>query len=141
MSHNLFEPWTIPDEAIYAVGADPSSACPKRIAGESRQQWSVCSWAADWFLLTIFVTARTVAELAKVTVGPGSERVRVPGRDDACTYIHCDYGPNAIGDLTFPVAAGLIIIRVATRVDSVAPEDPRVTAARIAIVLNRYLPQ
>jgi hypothetical protein len=136
----LFDPCSLPPEAIYAAGADPETARRHNICGPPRDRWRICTWEGDWFLLTVYVTAHTMAELAKVTVNHAFTRTALPGREGACTYIECDYGPNAIGDLSFPFAAGVIIIRVATRRDALPPESPLVTAGRIAKILNRHLP-
>lgn len=137
---DLFKPWSIPAEAMRAAGVDPETAEPNRVPGAPWHHWQICTWSANWYFLTIFVTTHTLHEVKQVPVNHGFVEVEIPNRN-AYSYVHGSPDRNTLGDIVFAVTGGTVHIRVATKITATAQEDPRATALRIASLLNEYLPR
>jgi len=107
--------------------------------GVRKQGWNVCTWADDWYFMTVFATTYGIddvranpnnTEFAPVTVG---ER-------DAFTYREVTDREREACDVAFGNADESVLIRVAKKGSRDAAEDPCVVAVRTSIALNAHLP-
>ncbi|WP_028479002.1 DUF3558 domain-containing protein [Nocardia sp. CNY236] len=94
----LYDPCTIPDEAVLAAGVDPKTK-ESGIEGRPRSGWEICGWYNDDFALTVYSSARTIrdygakarnADFQSVTIAgrPGEQfRVDADNRDFKCDVV------------------------------------------------------
>lgn len=139
----LFDPCTLPDEALHAIGVDPATAEPD-FFGVQSEGWEVCAWEADWYFVTVAATDVTVEEFRSRPKNTEFRPVTV-GTRDAYTFRSIYPSEEALCDLTYPSSRGSVVIRASAKGtergrEGGLPEDPCVVTLRTAITLDPYIP-
>ena len=134
----LFNPCTLPDDALRTVNVDPATAAADFLGVQS-EGWELCSWRSDWYFLSIFTTDTTIEELRARPKNTDFRTVQV-GVRDSVTFRSIYESEADQCDLTYPSAAGTVIIRVSTRGTKEQLEDPCDVSVRTARVLDSYIP-
>lgn len=133
-----FDPCLLPDEALVAAGVDPSTQDPD-FMGVRKQGWNVCTWAADWYFLTVFATDHGIDE---VRANPNNTELApvAVGSRDAFTYREVTDRNRERCDVAFGTTDESVLIRVAKKGSRDAEEDPCAVVVRTANELGPYLP-
>lgn len=134
----LFDPCTLPDDALRNVNVDPATAAADFLGVQS-EGWELCSWRSDWYFLSIFTTDTTVEELRTRPKNTDFRPVEV-GTRDAVTFRSIYESEADLCDLTYPSSAGTVIIRVSTRGTKEQLEDPCAVSVRTARALDSFIP-
>jgi len=138
-SANLFQACgKIPDDAVRAAGADPSTA--EENASGHQDGWQRCGWTANWFYLEAVATSHTMDEIEQNSLFHDFKQVNLPNRT-GFTFLEGDDPQNPKCDLGFSTSNGSMLITVDTKGGVKPQDDPCVVALRSAGVLNQYLPQ
>jgi len=127
----------IPDDAVKAVGADPSTA-EQNPAGP-RPGWELCSWTASWYFLEVVATNHPMDDLRQDSLFHGFKQVELPGRD-AYTFLEGDDQQHPRCDLGFGIAAGSILVTIDTKGGNSPQEDPCGKALSVAGTIDQFLP-
>ncbi|WP_420752090.1 DUF3558 family protein [Rhodococcus sp. O3] len=134
----LFDPCTLPDEALHAIGVDPATESPD-FMGVQSEGWEVCDWEADWYYISVFTTDVTVEEFRERPRTADFRAVDVGGRN-AHTFRSTAESQRGLCDLVYPTAQGTVLIRVDTKADEQIREDPCTVVLRAAITLDTHIP-
>ena len=140
----LFDPCTLPDEALHAIGVDPATAEPD-FFGVQSEGWEVCAWEADWYFVTVAATDVTVEEFRSRPSNTDFQSVTVGARD-AVTFRSIHEIDRGFCDLIYPISEGTVLIRASTKGTELfhedgIREDPCVVAVRTAITLDPHVPE
>ncbi|MDV2477625.1 DUF3558 domain-containing protein [Rhodococcus zopfii] len=139
----LYDPCTLPDDALHAIGVDPASTAPD-FFGVQSEGWEVCAWEADWYFVTVAATDVTVEEFRARPKNTDFRSV-VVGARDAYSFRSIYESEQALCDLAYPSARGTLLIRASAKGtergrEEGLPEDPCAVTLRTAITLDPYIP-
>ncbi|MBH0118368.1 DUF3558 family protein [Rhodococcus sp. CX] len=140
----LFDPCTLPDEALHAIGVDPATESPD-FMGVQSEGWEVCGWEADWFYVTVFTSDVTVEEFRTRPRTTDFRPVEV-GNREAWTFRSTADSQRGLCDLVYPSSQGTVLIRAGAQGTELMSkdgmrEDPCVIAVRAATTLDPYVPE
>ncbi|MGW0022060.1 DUF3558 domain-containing protein, partial [Rhodococcus sp. NPDC003382] len=135
----LFDPCTLPDDALRSVSVDPLTERPG-FAGAQSEGWAVCAWEGEWYFLSIFTTDISVEELRARPKNTDFRSVTV-GKREAVTFRSVYEIQNDLCDLAYPTSQGTVIIRVNTKANLAPQEDPCAISLRTAIDLDPRIPE
>lgn len=139
----LFDPCTLPVDALRGIGVDPATAAPD-FFGVQSEGWEVCAWEADWYFVTVATTDMTVAEFRTRPKNTDFRPVTV-GTRDAYTFRSIYESEQALCDLTYPSSRGTLLIRASAKGtergrEGGLPEDPCDVTVRTALTLDPFIP-
>lgn len=134
----LYDPCTLPDDALHAIGVDPASA-ESDFVGVQSEGWEVCDWEADWFYITVFTTDVTVEEFRARPRTADFRAVDV-GTRDAHTFRSTAASQLGLCDLVYSSSRGTVLIRADTQANEQIREDPCTVVLRTAVTLDPYIP-
>ncbi|MFC3965783.1 DUF3558 domain-containing protein [Nocardia jiangsuensis] len=135
----LFDPCTLPDEAIRAAGANPARRDDNPL-GTKRTKWTGCSWGADQYALRVFATTISVTEFRENMNFDGFAPIAVPGRD-AHSFHETYPSPDDNCSIVYPSPKGTINFYVTYDFGSTVAEEPCSLVLRAATALDPYLPR
>ncbi|MFR9772195.1 DUF3558 domain-containing protein [Nocardia sp. SC052] len=125
----LFNPCTgIPDDALRSAGVDPATE-EAGIAGVPQSGWEICNWEGPKYFVSVFSTARTVAEFEKKPGNIEFRDVTVAGRVGRQFKVE-GASKNLLCDVVFAARQGAVQLRVSNKATISSPEDP-------CVILNR----
>lgn len=134
----LFDPCTLPDDALHAIGVDPTTESPD-FMGVQSEGWEVCGWEADWFYITVFTTDVTVEEFRARPRTADFRAVDV-GTRDAHTFRSTAESQRGLCDLVYSSAQGTVLFRADTKANEQIRDDPCTVVLRTAVILDSYIP-
>ncbi|WP_068161065.1 DUF3558 family protein [Rhodococcus phenolicus] len=140
----LFDPCTLPDDALHSIGVDPETESPD-FMGVQSEGWEVCGWEADWFYITVFVTDATVEEFRARPRTTDFRSVDL-GNREASTFRSTADSQRGLCDLVYASSRGTVLIRAGAqgtelmRGDGMR-EDPCALVLRAATTLDPYIPE
>ncbi len=105
----LFDPCTLPDDALHSIGVDPETESPD-FMGVQSEGWEVCGWEADWFYITVFVTDATVEEFRARPRTTDFRSVDL-GNREASTFRSTADSQRGLCDLVYASSRGTVLIR------------------------------
>ncbi|WP_197027741.1 DUF3558 family protein [Rhodococcus sp. UNC23MFCrub1.1] len=76
----LWDPCTIPSDAIAAAGVNPEYIDSGRF-DQDNNEWRYCSFRQDWFVLTVFSTANPLQEISDAVQADNPVEASVNGRE------------------------------------------------------------
>ncbi|MEV6323103.1 DUF3558 domain-containing protein [Nocardia sp. NPDC051787] len=135
----LYNPCTIPDDAIRAAGVDPASQ-ESGIGGVPQSGWEICAWKGDQYAITVYSSARSIddyrgkpgnVEFQNVTIARrAGEQFRVAGgsKDLKC-------------DVVFTTAQGSVQIALVNLPGVDGLPDPCKSLPAVAAQLIPHLPK
>lgn len=136
----LFDPCTgIPDSALTAAGVDPATK-ESGIAGVHQSGWEICNWKGSKYYVTVFSTARTVAEFEHKEGNVDFQDVTVAGRKGRQFKV-AGASKDLGCDVLFPAAQGVLQLRVLNKASLDNPEDPCKELYRVGDAIVPVLPQ
>ncbi|MBB5912490.1 hypothetical protein BJY24_001357 [Nocardia transvalensis] len=136
----LFDPCTaLPDDALRAAGVDPAT---KQIgaAGVHQSGWEICGWDAPQYSITVYSSARTVADYEKRPDYGDFKDVTFAGR--AGRQFRSHGGTDDLGcEVVFPTAQGTIQISLLNSAVLDNLPSPCTLLPETAAALVPYLPK
>ncbi|WP_169811508.1 DUF3558 domain-containing protein [Nocardia harenae] len=135
----LFDPCTLPDDAIRAAGANPERRDDKAL-GTKRTNWTGCSWGADQYALRVLATTRGIDEFRDNANFGGFGPITIPGRD-AYSFHEKVPTPDDNCSIVYPTPRGTIDFYVTYNLSTTVAEEPCTLALRAATALDPYLPR
>lgn len=134
----LWDACTLPESAIAATGADPSTK-DANPAEAQFPKWRGCSWRTSNYFLIVGAAASTMAEVRANSSFTNIKDVTVPGRQ-AVSY---NQGSTDTCYVNFATAKGVADIAVNKMygVPNPDPEDACTIAAQAAVTLNSSIPK
>lgn len=133
----LWDPCTLPDSAIAATGADPSTKDDNPGAAHF-PRWRGCRWHTSSYFLTIGSASSTMAEIHANSSFTNLKDVNVPGRRSAVSY---NEGVATDCYVDFPTSKGIADVSISKYPDVATSEDPCALAVRAASTLNSSIPK
>ncbi|MFD4182467.1 DUF3558 domain-containing protein [Rhodococcus sp. NPDC058514] len=134
-----FDPCTIPDEALRAVGVDPATEDPD-IFGVQATGWEVCKWTGDWFGLSVFSTTQPIDEIKTNPRNTEFTPVGI-GTRGAITYRETSDTRRENCDVAFGIEDGSVMVRIHGMVSRPALREPCEMAVLTATTLDPHLPR
>jgi hypothetical protein len=135
----LWNPCSLPAEAVAAAGLDPASR-ESGIGGVEQSGWRICSWDGRAYSITVYSTGRSVADFETKPGNTDFRDVTVAGRtgrqfrvQNGATDLKCDY--------VFPARQGVLQVALLASAVIDHPADPCVSLRRAADAIVPALPQ
>jgi len=140
----LFDPCTIPDDALRSVDVDPATAEPDFV-GVQFTDWEACSWEAGRYYLTIAATAEVTVEEFRGRYSSADVRPVAIGTREAYTFRSTYESQRGLCDLVYPSSRGTLLFRTDTKATELLREeglreDPCTVVLRTANALDHYIP-
>ncbi|MGN7133713.1 DUF3558 family protein [Rhodococcoides corynebacterioides] len=133
----LWDPCSIPSDALRAVGIDPDRPIPGDTAEESHRVAAFCSYANGWFDFTTY-SFETPVE-SRLSTAQLQDRIEL-GERAAVRYRTGDPPGPAMCAMAVNVVDGSIEFEVRTGLGQTSQEDPCGVLERTARVLIGYVP-
>lgn len=134
----LWDPCSIPSEAIAAAGVDPTILTNEPI-GEPDPNWALCVYRHGWFFLNVQMTTLSYLD---VVSGNGVQPIG-PVQIDSRAATSYRNDADILGrrcNVATPYEHGTVIVSVATAGAAEPKEDPCVRTTEIAKNLGPHLP-
>ncbi|MEU2034941.1 DUF3558 domain-containing protein [Nocardia amamiensis] len=138
-SAELYDPCTLPSDAISAAGANPATKDDNPFL-TPREGWKGCSWKANGFTLAVFATTHPIAEFRSNSLFHDFKDVDVSGRK-AVSYLVGNKTPPDECDVTFETSRGVVQINAGRWIDSKSAVDVCSIAIQSASALSRWIPR
>ena len=138
-NEGLFDPCSIPDDALAAAGLDPATE-DAGFFGVQRTGWEACVWGGSWFTIGVLSTSHTFDEVKNNPSNIDLAPADLPGRD-AVSFRHISDHNVEVCDVAFPSSEGVITVRSDKKGSEVAQEHPCVQALEYARILDEHLPR
>lgn len=134
----LWDPCTIPDDALQRTGVDPATE-ERDIAGVKQEGWKICGWKGPWYFLEIFSTNYTLDDVKR---NPRNTEVRdvTVGPRQGVMYHETSDKKLVMCDIAFGLEQGALLVRADTFGSESPREDPCVVVTRHAGDLQANLP-
>ncbi|APE33031.1 hypothetical protein BOX37_02535 [Nocardia mangyaensis] len=134
----LFDPCTVPDSVIQAVGADPTTKGDNPFMSP-RPEWKGCEWTADGYFISLFSTTNTVQQFRENDYLHDFQIVTVAGRE-GLQYLLGTWDPPHQCGIAFGSSQGTITLQASKFVDDKSPTDPCLLANNAAPNFVEILP-
>ncbi|WP_081706303.1 DUF3558 domain-containing protein [Nocardia sp. CNY236] len=107
----LYDPCTLPDDAIVALGADPATKNdnPFRVP---RAGWKGCAWIAGWHGLAVFATDYPISEFMANHTFRDFTDVDISGRKAMTFYQGVENSPPDNCIVVFDTPRGVVQLRI-----------------------------
>ncbi|MGW5312125.1 DUF3558 family protein [Nocardia thailandica] len=136
----LWNPCTeIPDASLTAAGVDPKTE-EKGVAGVAQPGWEICGWDGPKYSLTVYATAKSVAEFEAKPGNVDFRDVTIAGRagrefrvEGASKKFDCD--------VVFPTEHGVVQLQVLGRASLDVPIEPCPVLATVGDALVPTFPK
>ncbi|MFD4182469.1 DUF3558 family protein [Rhodococcus sp. NPDC058514] len=134
-----FDPCTIPDEALLAVGVDPATE-DADVFGVQATGWELCKWTGAQQALVVFSSLRSIDEIKSNPRNAELTSVGI-GTRDAVTYRETSDTHRENCDVAFGIDGGSIMVRIMTKDTRYVLPNPCEMAVSTATTLDPYLPR
>ncbi|KQU03927.1 hypothetical protein ASG56_10845 [Rhodococcus sp. Leaf7] len=135
----LWDPCTIPSEAIEAAGVDPT-VVDVRSVGLEDNKWRYCTFRQDWFYLTVLSTGNSLDEIRSSQNARQIVDWPIEGRT-AISYFEENATTGLSCFTSFEVAQGAVEFEVSRAGDARSTGDACELSRSIADALNHAVPQ
>ncbi|TCK00480.1 DUF3558 domain-containing protein [Nocardia alba] len=136
----LWNPCTeIPDAALTAAGVDPATE-EKGVAGVPQPGWEICGWMAPKYGLTVYTSAKSLAEFEAKPGNADFADTTVAGRPARKFRVAGD-SRNLICDVVFETRDGVVQLEVMNRASLDGLEEPCVYLNSAASALVPTFPR
>ncbi|MGW4773852.1 DUF3558 domain-containing protein [Nocardia sp. NPDC004278] len=137
----IWDPCTIPDSAISALGLNTSTK-DNKVAGVDFTGWKVCSWLSvpKTYTLGVLSSAHSLEEVRQRTDREGFTPTTV-GSHQALQYQVVGDTQNLKCYISAEVPHGMVDFLVQNRYGVAGAGDPCVEAHRLSDALAKYLPE
>jgi hypothetical protein len=129
---SLWDPCSLPDGAIQAIGLDPSTKKPNDGDG-----YLICGWKNDDYGLSLYSLQKSLNDVKANPVYAGSQPVTVARRHALQLPMNSNSGPEC--DIAIPVSGGTVLFGVLSW-SLTDNKPPCGEAMTIASSLARYIP-
>ncbi|WP_246011667.1 DUF3558 domain-containing protein [Nocardia mexicana] len=137
----LFNPCTsIQDDALLAAGVDPATK-DTGIAGVHQSGWEICGWMGQQYSITVYSSARTVADYEKRSDYRDFRDVTIAGRTGRQFRNQPGGASDLACDVVFPAAQGTIQIGLLNKASADNPPEPCAALKQAAEALISHLPK
>lgn len=133
-----FDPCSIPDEVLRAVGVDPASET-RDILGIKQPGWNLCDWGGDGVAITVFVTANSPSEVRANERFIDFTPIELDGRE-AFTFRETTDTRNEYCDVMVAAGTDTVMIKSGYFVGRTPPEGPCPLAIQNARALAPFIP-
>jgi len=134
----LFDPCTLPDEALVAAGVDPATEDPD-FFGVRMQGWNLCKWSASTYFLGVAATNIPIESVRKNPRNTAITPVTI-GTRDAFSYREATPDNDEYCDVAFQSTDGAVIVRASMKRSADAQADPCAIAISSAQALDPFIP-
>ncbi|MGB3772108.1 MAG: DUF3558 family protein [Rhodococcus sp. (in: high G+C Gram-positive bacteria)] len=134
----LWDPCTIPSEALVAAGVDPTVIDTGELT-QLGNEWKFCIYRQDWYFVTAYATNNSISD---IRANPRAERMTTTtvGRRDGVLYVDYSMRPEGTCHVAFGSGKGAFDLAVSRALDSTVQGDLCVEAQRIAGSLELEIP-
>lgn len=129
----------ISDDLVRQAGGDPATE-ESGIAGVHQTGMEICSWKGPWYFITVYSWDKTFDALRKDERYFEFADTEAAGRD-ALQFREVSDSYRERCDVALRVPQGSISVNIGMMSSKPNPEDPCVTAKRVATVLEPQLPK
>ncbi|WP_246010832.1 DUF3558 domain-containing protein [Nocardia mexicana] len=137
----LFNPCTsIPDDALRAAGVDPATK-DSGIAGVHQSGFEICGWRGQQYSITVYSSARTVADYESRSDYGDFRDVTIAGRAGRQFRDKSGGASHLACDVVFPAAQGSIQIELLNKASADNPPEPCAALNQAAGALVPHLPK
>ncbi|QNG19313.1 DUF3558 domain-containing protein [Rhodococcus triatomae] len=138
-NEGLFDPCSIPDDALAAAGLDPATE-DAGFFGVQRTGWEVCGWTGSWFFIDVLSTSHTFDDVKNNPANTDLAPVDLPGRE-AVSFRHVSDDDAEVCDVAFPSSSGTITVRSYKKGSEAAEESLCELALDYAHTFDEHLPR
>ncbi len=136
----LFDPCTLPHDALHAIGVDPGSAS-QDFFGVQAEGWDACTWKAEWYFVTVTATSDVTVEEFRARPRTTDFHAVELGNREAYTFRSTYESQLGLCDLVYSSSQGTLMLRANTQAGMPMHEDPCSVVIRTAATLDPYIPE
>ncbi|MBF6173634.1 DUF3558 domain-containing protein [Nocardia blacklockiae] len=137
----LFNPCTsIPDDALRTAGVDPATR-DSGIAGVPQSGFEICGWRGQQYSITVYSSARTVADYESRSDYGDFRDVTIAGRSGRQFRDQSGGAGHLACDVIFAAAQGSVQIELLNKASADNPPEPCSALQQAATALVPHLPK
>ncbi|WP_169811013.1 DUF3558 domain-containing protein [Nocardia amamiensis] len=137
---DLYDPCTLPADAITAAGADPASKDDNPFL-VARDSWKGCAWRSSWYFLDVYSTNHSVAEFKSNDIFHDFRDAQLGSRKAMTFNQRVDNAAASNCGVVFGTSRGTIQLMVRRFASEQGrPDDLCALALRSANALNGSIP-